>query len=300
MPAQLPQPLLTRLIKQFGDGAVRKMIAECSGSRLPTLRVNTLKATDEDVMAAFREEAIQFERMKGIEHALVIKNRTDRQLLEHHLASSGKIYLQGLTSMLPPIVLDPKPGTHILDLCAAPGSKTSQIAAITHNKATIIACEENSVRVEKLKNTIHVQGANVEVRCTDSTLLHKEFPEAFDAILADVPCSAEGRIDLGDPRSYRFWSEKNIVAHAKLQRRLLRSAFAMLKPGGTLVYSTCTLAPEENEEMITWFLAEFPSIKPETISLPFPGITHKPTKSITLLPTKQYEGFFVARLKKST
>ncbi len=299
MPPQLPKPLLDRLTRQFGESAVRRIVADSSSPRLPTLRVNTINATDEMVMQAFRDDAIQFERVKGIPHAFTIKNRTDRQLLEHQLASTGKIYLQGLTSMLPPIVLDPKPGMTVLDLCAAPGSKTSQIAAMMDNRGTIIACEENSVRVEKLRNTMRIQGANVDVRCTDSTVLHHELPEHFDTILADVPCSAEGRMNPTDPRSYSFWSEKNIIAHAKLQRRLLRSAVAMLKPGGTLVYSTCTLAPEENEDMIAWLITDFPSMKPEAISLPFPGITHKPTKSITLLPTKQYEGFFVAKLSKT-
>ena len=298
MPPQLPKPLLDRLTKQFGESAVRRMIADCSVTRLPTLRVNTLKTTDDAVMQAFRDDAIQFERVKNVPHAFTIKNRTDRQLLEHQLASIGKIYLQGLTSMLPPLVLDPKPGMTVLDLCAAPGSKTSQIAALMENRGTLNACEENSVRVEKLRNTVHIQGAKVDVRCTDSTVLHHELPEHFDMILADVPCSAEGRMNPTDPRSYSFWSEKNIIAHAKLQRRLLRSAVAMLKPGGTLVYSTCTLAPEENEDMITWLLADFPTMKPEAVTLPFPGITHKPTKSVTLLPTKQYEGFFVAKLRK--
>ncbi len=250
-------------------------------------------------MSVFRDEAIQFERVKNIPHAFVVRNRTDRQLLEHDLARSGKIYLQGLTSMLPAFVLSPKPGQTLLDLCAAPGSKTTQIAAMMENRGRIVACEENSVRFEKLKNSVTIQGASVvEARCTDATLLHHEMPELFDAVLADVPCSAEGRIDCTDPRSYRFWSEKNIVAHAKLQRRLIRSAVVCLKTGGTLVYSTCTLAPEENEEMIIWALAEFSQLKPQPITLPFPGVTHKATQSVTLLPTKQYEGFFVAKLKK--
>lgn len=299
---QLPQPLIDRLKKQFGESNVRTMLTNCSGSRLPTLRVNTIKSSDEKVMAVFRDQNIQFERVKNIPHAFTVRNRTDRQLLESDLAKSGAIYLQGLTSMLPPIVMDPKPGMKVLDLCAAPGSKTSEIAAMMNNQGTLIACEENSVRFEKLKNTLLVQGATmVEARCTDSTVMHNtaENLNAFDLILADVPCSAEGRIDTADPRSYSFWSEKNIVAHAKLQRRLVRSAVAMLKPGGFLIYSTCTLAPEENEGMIAWLLTEFPMMKPEAVTLPFPSITDKATKSMTLLPTKQYEGFFVSKLRKA-
>lgn len=250
-------------------------------------------------MAMFRESAIQFERIKGIPHAFAVKNRTDRELLELPFTLEGKIYLQGLTSMLPPLILDPKPGEAVLDLCAAPGSKTSQMAAMMTCRGKIIACEDNGVRFQKLVNTMRVQGAaNVEPKHVDATLLHHDMPEAFDKILADVPCGAEGRINSKDVRSFSFWSEKNIIANAKLQRRLLRSAVAMLKPGGTLVYSTCTLAPEENEDMIAWLLEEFPFMKPAPVSLPFPS-RKGPHGEATLLPTKDYEGFFVAKLVKS-
>lgn len=311
MPASLPQELAARLARQFGPGAVKDMERAVSKSRLPTCRVNTLKATDEKVMELFREQNIAFERVKGIPHAFKIKNKTDRELLESSINQNGLIYLQGLTSMLPPIILDPQPGEAILDLCAAPGSKTTQLAALLHERNSlnpienptkdlpIVAIEENTVRYQKLLNTISVQGAtSVDARHGDSTQLHKELPEAFDKILADVPCSAEGRIDLTDPRSYKYWSEKNIIAHAKLQRRLLRSAVACLKPGGTLVYSTCTLAPEENEDMIGWLIAEFPELKPIDITIPLKGLRKTAHKSLTVLPSEEAEGFFVAKLQK--
>ena len=145
--------------------------------------------------------------------------------------------------------------------------------------------------------TITIQGANVQAKNTDSTTLYHEYPETFDAILADVPCTAEGRIDTSDPRSFTFWSQKNITEHAKLQRRLLRSTFKMLKPGGILVYSTCTLAPEENEDQMKWFIEEHPSMKVETITLPVSPV--RPTKYGTvILPSTDCEGFFVAKLKR--
>ena len=123
----------------------------------------------------------------------------------------------------------------------------------------------------------------------------------FDAVLLDAPCSAEGRMDLRDPRSYRFWSEKNIVAHAKLQRRLFRAAVRVLKPGGRLVYSTCTLAPEENELMVDWALAEFPELRAEAVALPVTTVKVHANRSVTVLPTMEYEGAFVAKLiKKNT
>ncbi len=300
MPASLPRDLAARLTTQFGPSAVRDMERVLSRDRLTTCRVNTLKTTDDKIMGLFREQNIAFERVKDIPHAFKIKNKTDRELLELPLTVDGLIYLQGISSMLPPIVLDPQPGEMILDMCAAPGSKTTQLAALADNQAKIIAIEEDDIRYQKLVNTILIQGASsVETRHGDSAQIYKELSEAFDKILADVPCSAEGRINLNEPRSYKYWSEKNIVAHAKLQRRILRSAVACLKPGGVLVYSTCTLAPQENEDMIGWLITEYPDMKPVEVTVPIKGIRKTSHKTITVLPTDEAEGFFVAKLKKS-
>lgn len=296
----LPQAFIDRLTTHYGPGAAAGILKAFEAIRLPTFRVNTIKSSDDAVMAVLRDEAIQFERIKGIPHAFLVKNRTDKQLLDHALATNGHIYLQGLTSMLPPIVLNPQQGETVLDLCAAPGGKTSQLAALMHGQGRIVACEENGVRFQKLQHTIATQGATtVDARNVDATLLHHEMPEAFDKVLADVPCTAEGRFSTRDKRSFGFWSEKNIVAHAKLQRRLLRSAVACLKPGGTLVYSTCTLAPEENEGMIDWLLVEYPFMRVEAVDLPLSGSRKNKNGSVTLLPTEKWEGFFVAKLKKT-
>ncbi|KKT69593.1 MAG: Ribosomal RNA small subunit methyltransferase B [Candidatus Uhrbacteria bacterium GW2011_GWF2_44_350] len=295
---QIPFQLTTRLEQQFGHGALQSIISAFNEKRLPTFRVNILKSNDEEVMRVLRSENIAFERIKDLPHAFKIRNRSDKDLLEHPLCKNGKIYLQGVASMLPVLALDPQPGERVLDLCAAPGSKTSQIAAAMKN-GQLLACDDNEVRFQKLENTLQMQGVNfVETRLQDAALLYKEFPESFDKILADVPCSAEGRIDLNDPRSYRFWSEKNITAHAKLQRRLLRSAVACLKPGGTLVYSTCTLAPEEDGEMIEWLLATFPELKTEAFRLPFVSTHPGPANSLYVLPSRESEGFFVAKIRK--
>lgn len=304
----LPEALRQRLAKQWGAGTYNGLLQAFSVERKPTFRVNTLKSTDEEVMGIMRDEQIMFERVKAVPHAFLIKNRTDDELLEHPLARDGKIYLQGISSMVPPLVLlddtgsthgsTPTTGLRILDLCAAPGSKTTELAMMTHNSAEIIATEDNEVRFQKLENTIRIQSAKVNAKHTDGTLLHKEFPEYFDIVLVDAPCSAEGRININEKRTFGFWSEKNITEHAKLQRRLLRAAVACLKPGGTLVYSTCTLAPEENEKMIEWLITEFPEMKPADISLSLQNIRKTAHKTVTMLPSEQMEGFFVAKLIK--
>jgi len=318
MKPHLPEQFIARLEKQFGVSAAKNIVAAFGERRLPTFRVNTIKSSDEEVMAILRSENIAFERIKNLPHAFKIKNRSDKELLEHQLARQGKIYLQGIASMLPVLVLDPKPSEKILDMCAAPGSKTTQIAAaisafpplplgeglaaptIARRRWGVrVACDDNEIRFQKLQNTLRVQGAEfVEARHCDASLLYKELPEYFDKILVDAPCSAEGRINLNDPRSFNFWSEKNITAHAKLQRRLLRSAVACLKPGGVLVYSTCTLAPEEDEQMIAWLLETFPELKNESIELPLGSIRQAKCGGVYVLPSKESEGFFVAKVRK--
>lgn len=261
-------------------------------------RVNTLKESDAEVMDVLRGDAWKFERILGVPYAFQLKEKNEHELLAHPLAREGKIYIQGISSMLPPFVLDPKPGEIVLDLCAAPGSKTSQITAMTGNTGTLVACENDEIRFERLAHTVKLQGAKVELMHADAALACRAWPERFDAVLADVPCSAEGRILLSEPRSFRFWSQKNIHEHARLQRRLLTYAVPTLKPGGRLVYSTCTLAPEENEEMMAWLLATFPELKPVPFTLPIAAVARKPAGKV-ILPSKLAEGMFVAKFRKA-
>lgn len=283
----LPELLHQRLEKQFGRSAMPGLFQAFQTDRDPTFRVNTLKLTEEKMMEILRMEKVRFERLKSVPGGFRVFGINEKQLLALPCFQNGEAYLQGEASMMPVLALDPQPGEMILDLCAAPGSKTTQIASKMKNTGRIVAAEQNEIRFQTLVHNLEKQGADiVEPVCTDATLLFKEYPEAFDRVLADVPCTAEGRIDLRKPRTWKFWSQKNIVMHAKLQRRLLRSAVRCLKPGGTLVYSTCTLSPEENEQMVAWTESEFPELR----------LVREPAR---LLPSKTQEGFFLATFRKA-
>ena len=298
MSTQLPDALVNRLRAQFGLEA-NGILKAFKVKRPMTLRVNTLKTTDRDVMDVARRGGIQLERVMGVPHAFAVKNRSEKELLAHTLCTDGWVYLQGVASMIPPLVADVRSGQAVLDLCAAPGSKTSQMAAMMQNTGCLVAVEKDEVRLQKLQNTLRVQGASmVSVVRADASLPMHEWDGVFDVVLADVPCSAEGRMDLSDKRSMAFWSQKNIIAHAKTQRRLLRSAVRALKPGGHLVYSTCTLAPEENEFMMAWVLSEFAFLKAEPLTVPLQAQHAARPSGIYILPTSRHEGLFVARLKK--
>lgn len=291
----LPKLLLDRLERQFGSQGREGILAGFRAKRAPTFRTNTLKTTDEKVMNFLREHRIAYERVKTIPHAFIATKLTSAELLALPICTEGLIYVQGLSSMLPPLVLDAKPEEHILDLCAAPGSKTSQIAAMMNNTGRLVAIEKDAIRFQKLEHTLTLQGVtNTEAVLEDAIFWCKASTEKFDAILADVPCSAEGRIDLSSPRSFHFWSEKNIIAHAKLQRSILRAAVPLLKPSGRLIYSTCTLAPEENEKMILFLREEFPTLRLTPITSPLPSRAVQ--GGILLLPNTKHEGLFVSEL----
>lgn len=177
--------------------------------------------------------------------------------LEHF---TGDIYSQSLSSMLPVVVLNPQPGEKILDLCAAPGSKTSFLAQRMRHTGVIVANEPSGTRSKKLAaNLDRTSCLNTVVVQTDGTILNRFFTQEFDRILLDAPCSSEGYGRRDNRFFSTMWSEPKIFMAAKLQKRLIESAWEMLAPDGIMVYSTCTSAPEENEAVVQHLLDTYPA-----------------------------------------
>jgi len=201
--------------------------------------------------------------------------------------------------MLPPIVLEPKEGTDILDMAAAPGGKTTQIAALVNNKASITACELNNIRAQRLKYNIEKQGATcVYVMQTDARKINNFF--SFDQILLDAPCSGSGTLNVNDENLNKIFTEKLVQKSVKSQKELLKKALKVLKSGQEMVYSTCSILQEENEDIInTLNKKEY-----EIIPIQFSGIQQLPmlpTKiegTLCVMPTELYEGFFIAKIRK--
>ncbi len=170
----------------------------------------------------------------------------------------GEIYSQSMSSVLPVKILDPQPKEKILDLCAAPGSKTTAIAEKLENSGVVVANEMSSSRAKKLAANIDRMGAqNVVIIQNDGTYLNTFFDQEFDKILVDAPCSSEAFGRRNSKFFERMWHEKNIFASAKIQKKLLESAFKMCRPDGEIVYSTCTSAPEENEAVVQYLCSKF-------------------------------------------
>lgn len=260
-----------------------------------SIRINTLKTNKNDVQKKLNDLTIPSQEMIWCDNALLLPLSTSKQITEISLYKEGKIYIQSLSSMLPALVLNPQKGDKVLDMAAAPGSKTTQMAAMMENKGEIVANDIDSNRIYRLKSVLANQGV---INTTTSRLpgqsLWTKYPEYFDKVLLDAPCSMEGKFDVEDPKTYTHWSLKKVKNLSKLQRWMLRSAVSATKVGGTIVYSTCTLSPEENEEVINWILEkEKDNIILEKIEL----------KNLSLVngyifPSKTMEGFFVAKLKK--
>ncbi|MBI5358236.1 RsmB/NOP family class I SAM-dependent RNA methyltransferase [Candidatus Amesbacteria bacterium] len=244
-----------------------------------TFRVNTLKSDFETI-----KNKINFEYT--LHNQAFITNHPLREIQKLDIYKNGKIYIQGLSSMIPPIVLDPKQNELILDICAAPGSKTSQMAALMQNTGQIIANDNSRIRIYKLEANLKNLGVtNTTIINTSGQTLWQKYPDYFDKSLVDIPCSMEGRFSTLDPKSYKNWSPTKVKELAQLQKFLLRSAFGCTKPGGTIVYSTCTLNTRENEQVIEWLLEK----EPGRVEL---GSAQR------INPSPTMEGFFVAKLRK--
>ena len=216
----------------------------------------------------------------------------------HVYHEAGVYYLQEASAMAPVALLDPQPGEKICDLCAAPGGKTTQIAGRMGGQGFLLCNEINPKRAKILSRNIERMAvANALVTNEHPGNLAKRFVSFFDRVLVDAPCSGEGMFRK-EEAAVTDWSQETVEMCARRQAEILHSAAQMVRPGGRLVYSTCTFAPEEDEEAVAAFLAEHPEFEPEVIETPWfvPG----ENGSHRMWPHKLLgEGHFAAVLRKT-
>ena len=297
------------MIEGFGAAATRPV----------TLRANTLKATAEDIAVVLDEAGIAHQTVTWYPDAFILPEAQVSDLWDLDIYRDGKIYLQSLSSMMPPLVLGAQAGEDILDMCAAPGGKTTQIAALTQGQAHLTACEMSIPRAEKLESNLHRQGAkNVPVMRIDARELDEFF--RFDRILLDAPCTGTGTVISGNEKSLRGLTE---------QRALLDRAMGALKPGGTLVYSTCSILPQENEDALQEALdkhmdcelipldgtpsesetrraqdaGEEPHIESNALTEAIAAghvssVANGMPGTLTIPPSREFEGFYIALIRK--
>ena len=296
----IPEFLYYFLLEQYGENLTNTIINGYSKKRPITLRANTLKTNIEHIKTAFDKLHFTYKEVNWYQDALIMENISEEQMRNLDIYKNGEIYLQSLSSMIPPIVLSPKEDENILDMAAAPGGKTTQMLALSQNQAFITACEKNKIRAERLQYNLNKQGANrVNVMIKDARQLDDFF--SFDKILLDAPCSGSGTISIFDKKLESTFTEDLVNRSAKVQCDLLKKAITLLKPGHEMVYSTCSILAKENENVLRKFIdLKQIEVLPIDTNI-FSNVLILPVKikgTLCICPSNLYEGFFVAKLKK--
>lgn len=295
---------IERFISLFGLQETEKMLIAYEKHPKASIRTNTLKITPSKLKERLIWKGFALEESEWDSIGFIVKKQPfSLGSTTEHL--SGMYFIQSQASWLPVIALDPKPEEIIVDLAAAPGGKATHIAQKMKNKGVLFCIDISRERMRSLRSNLSRCGVinNITIRM-DGTELHK-LGLKVDKILLDAPCSGEGLMAI-DKKRRTARSLEDIKRMAKLQKELLSEAILSLKEKGTLVYSTCSTAPEENEEIIDWAIKEYP-VKIEDLSFEntSPGLVtafnkefdQNLKKTVRLFPHKNgTEGFFVAKL----
>jgi len=313
---ELKQLFKERMRKLLNEKDFQKFLDTIKIPPVNSIRCNTLKISPEKLKTKLESKAWKIEQpFPEFPEIMIIASKLQPgelgRSLEHLL---GYYYVQEIASMLPILALKPKENEFILDLCAAPGSKTTQMSAKMGNTGAIIANEVSLGRIKILAaNTERCGVMNEVISKKDGVILCDKFRKAnilFDKILLDAPCSGEGTLRSSE-RNSKTWNLNTIKRMSYLQKTLFEAAFECLKQGGEIVYSTCTHAPEENEEIVNFALERFKDkIQIEKISLPVKcrqGITewdnkkysNELKKACRVYPQdNNTEGFFLAKFRR--
>lgn len=297
---KLPQFFPDLLERQYGRELADTILSGLCADRKATLRVNTLKTCADEVIACLAQAGVTCTRVPWYEDALILENADETIVRALPVFEEGRIYMQSLSSMLPPVILAPRENADILDMAAAPGGKTTQMAALSGNKAHITACEMNVIRAERLRYNVERQGAScVYIMQKDSRTLDDFF--SFDQILLDAPCSGSGVLNINDPRLQGTFTKRLIDKSVKAQTALLKKAAKLLKKGREMVYSTCSVLACENEDIVCAALknCDLELVPIDTDRLQ--GVPRLPVSlegTLCVAPSALYEGFFVAKLRR--
>lgn len=295
-----PEALRQLLARQYGAEEARAIEEGCAARRPTTLRANTLKTTPEAVRAALDAAGVRWRSVPWSPEALVLEGADERDIRDLPLYEAGEVYLQSLSSMIPPLALAPRENESVLDMAAAPGGKTTQMAALSGNRAQITACERSAPRAERLRFNLQRQGAGrVNVLVQDARKLDSFF--SFDKVLLDAPCSGSGTVTKEAEGWRTGFSESLLRNCMRTQEGLLAKALEVLRPGGELVYSTCSVLACENEEALRRALAATRARVVPLDAGAFEGIPLLPCAlegALCIRPSELYEGFFVAKLRK--
>lgn len=307
--SSIHQDFVKFLQSLLGPEEALSFLSTVGSHALPSFRVNTLRSDDQKAIKLLEEEGFGVRSIDEIPHGYLVQKEPFPigRSFSHYL---GNIYIQDPSSMVPPLVLDPQPGELVLDVAAAPGSKTTQMAAMMGNRGLIVANDPSVRRSTSLSYNLMKCGViNTVVTILDGNRLGRLYFEFFDRVLLDPPCSGLGTLK-NCPEVLKWWRMKRSEKLSRLQWNLMVSAIKALRPGGILVYSTCTIVPLENEALISRAIREYPV---ELEEIGWDGFDVRPglrefmgeefapgmERAMRIYPHRcPGEGFFVARLRK--
>ena len=302
---RLPAFLEPELRSTYG-AAAEGILNGFANARPTTLRANTLRATKDQVATQLAAEGFSYRGVDWYRDAFILDENPNASLWDSALIKEGLVYVQSLSSMLPPLFMRLSAGIEVLDMCAAPGGKTTQLAALLQGSAHIAACEQNAVRADKLEFNLRKQGAeNVAIMRQDARRLDSFF--SFDRVLLDAPCSGSGTLSIHDPKLGKRFSEALVKDSCKKQAALLAKALEIVKPGGVVLYSTCSVLKRENEDIVSAALKKaakkgrYIIDALDTDTLAQQGVPLLPSTiegAVTVCPTELYEGFFMCRIAR--
>jgi NOL1/NOP2/sun family putative RNA methylase len=312
-------PLFVQRLKQIVEpGQLDQVLASFVEEKAFSYRINHLIGLADETLAQIRQLGIDSQPVpwllddQGFPTAFVADRVWRERLTHSDLIEQGRVYLQNLSSMLAPFVLEAAPGETVLDLAAAPGGKTIQLAQQMKNTGQLSAVEAVRNRMFKLQANLKRYGVmNCKTYLTDGRTVGQKTPERFDRILLDAPCSSEARFRVEDPVSWETWSLRKLRETSRKQVGLLKAAVHAAKIGGTVVYCTCSFAPEENERVVDRVLQQFPhAIEIVPFHLPLtnlqPGLAQfndavfdrQVANTLRILPNQIHDAFFIAKFVK--
>lgn len=292
------EPWFIRMIyKQYGEENGRKILQGLNQTPKVTVRVNTLKSNFDEVYDKLEEMEYDIEEGYVCPEAIVIKGGSSIE--NNELFKEGLITVQDESAMIVAPLFDLKEGEVVLDLCAAPGGKTTHMAELLEGTGKVLAFDLHENKLSLIKANVERLGLNnVEVDVMDATKLDSKYVGSSDKILIDVPCSGIGIIRK-KPEIKWNKNRKSMKDLVPTQRVIMENAWSYLKFGGTMIYSTCTLNKEENEENIEWFLNKYKNAKIEKVFIGNnDNLIYNNDGSLTILPNEYMDGFYIAKIRK--
>lgn len=295
----MPEYLVKKWVETYGGDITREMLKSFLRESPTTIRCVQNHNAQEKILESLRKQRVKVEKAPYLDYAFYISGYDHVMMLDAFW--SGKIYVQDVSSMLVTEIAHPKRGDYVIDLCAAPGGKALHMADRMGDFGMVDARDVTPHKVQTIQeNIIRSEAINIQARCQDATVFDPDSVFKADIVLADVPCSGYGVIGKKPDIKYKMTAQKQQEVII-LQRKILSMAVDYIKPGGVLIYSTCTIAREENQDNVQWLLDNFP-LEAESLNPYLPRSLHCMTTAkgyLQLLPGVHHtDGFFMARLKR--